>query len=278
MLEKIIAAIFSLLLFLPALFFLALGKEAGVFATVALAYLFISQLILWFGFIFLYKMKSPQKTLLLFVLGLALLGAAFPVHTITEKYDSWRDEKIIEAQRNTQVFDITDEPFRSPSGNLLGVRLRYSVRVPTSGRYSPGPRLLTADKSLRDFRGLTILNTTVEPRPARADASLLTVPYGRYEKEITYQFTVEMIPFYLIPSRDRSGYCNSFASAEEENLAQSDRQERFLISVGGTSADMDLTGKSPLTSHAYKLKDFYDGAVAEGAQRPCRFDNHGNIR
>lgn len=278
MLDKIIAAVFSLSFFLPTVVFLALGKEASVFAAVALAYLLISQFALWFGFVVLQRKNPRQKTTMLSGLGLTLLGAAFPLHYLTEKYDAWHDRQIIEAQRNTEVFDLSDEPFRSEAGNLLGVRLRYSARFPASGRYSPGPRLLTADESLREFRGLTVLNTVVEPRPAPARDSPLAMPYGRYEAGITYRLTVETVPFYLIPSRDRSGYCISFSSAQEEQLAQSEREAKFLISVGGTSADLYLTGKSPVTSQAYRLRDFYDGAVAEGARRPCNFDNEGNLR
>lgn len=278
MLHKLIAVFFSLGFLLPTVVFLALGKEASIFAAVALGYLCASQLVLWLGFIILERKRTRHKTAILSGLGLTLLAAAVPIHYFTEKYDTWHDRQIIEAQRNTAVFDLSDEPFRSAAGNLLGVRVRYSARFPASGRYSPGPRLLTADESLRAFRGLTVLNTVVEPRPAPARDSPLPVPYGRYEAGITYRFTVEMVPFYLIPSRDRSGYCISFSGAQEEQLAQSEREAKFLISVGGTSADLYLTGKSPVTSQAYRLRDFYDGAIAEGARRPCNFDNEGNLR
>jgi hypothetical protein len=278
MLNKIIAVFFSLSFFFPTLVFLAFGKEANVFADVAFVYLFFTQLALWVGFTVLQRKNPRLKTVMLSGLGLTLFAVAVPVYYLTHKYDSWRDEKIIEAQRNTQVFDVSDEPFRSAAGNLLGVRLRYSVRFPTSDHASPGPRLLTVDESIRDFRGMTILNTTVEPRPRPLSNSPLPVPYGRYKGGITYHFTFETVPFYLIPSRDRSGFCMSFSNAEEEQLAQSEREEKFLISVGGTSADLYLTGKSPVTSRAYKLRDFYDGAVAEGARRPCKWDNEGNLR
>lgn len=278
MLHKLIAVFFSLGFLLPAVVFLALGKEASIFAALALAYLCASQLVLWLGFIILQRKRPRHKTAMLSILGLTLLAAAFPLHYFTEKYDAWHDRQIIEAQRNTKVFDLSDEPFRSAAGNLLGVRLHYSVRFPTSGHHAPGPRLLPSDDSFRSFRGLTILNTAVEPRPARLGDSPLGLPYGRYDAGTTYRFTVEMVPFYLIPSRDRSAYCISFASAEEEQLAQSARETMFLVSIDGTSADFYLTGKSPLTLHAYNLRDFYEGAVAEGARRPCNFDSEGNLR
>ena len=245
---------------------------------VGLGYLLASQGVFWLGFALLGRKNARWKTAWISCLGLVLLGAAVPLHYLTEKYDAWRDEKIVEAQRNTEVFDVTDEPFRSPAGNLLGLRVHYSVRFPSSDRYSPGPRLLTVDESIREFRGMTILNSTVEPRPRALSNSPLPVPYGRYQAGVTYHFTFETVPFYLIPSRDRSGFCMSFSNANEEQLAQSEREEKFLISVSGTSADLDLTGSSPLTSQAYRLRDFYVGAVAEGARRPCHFDNQGNLR
>lgn len=278
MLNKIVAVVFSLSFLLPSFVFLAFGKESGIFAEVAVGYLLVSQSVFWFGFFFLRRKNPRWKTAWLSGLGLILLGAAFPLHYLTEKYDAWHDEQIIETERNTEVFDLSDEPFYSAKGNLLGVRIRYSVRFPVSERYSPGPRLLTVDESIREFRGMTILNTSVEPRPRPLSNSPLPVPYGRYKAGITYHFTFETVPFYLIPSRDRSGFCMSFSNAVEKQLALSEETTKFLVSVGGTSADLDLTGKSPLTRHAYRLRDFYEGAVAEGARRPCHFDNQGNLR
>lgn len=278
MLHKLITVLFSLSFLLPALFFMVLGKEAHVFATVGLGYFLISLVAIWLAFVFLGRKRPRRKTALLSGIGAALLAMAFPVYVLTEKYDTWHDQQIIEAQRGTEVFDLSDEPFRSAEGNLLGVRVRYAVRFPSSGRYAPGPRLLPADDDLHAFRGLTVLNTTVEPRPATLRDSPLTVPYGRYRAGVTYRFTVEMVPFYLIPSRDRSGFCMSFANGEEEEMAQSNRPTRFRVSIGGTSADLDLTGKALLTSQAYTLRDFYAGALAAGAHRPCRFDSAGNLR
>src|SRR5439155_2334788 len=46
-------------------------------------------------------------------------------------------ERINEAE----VFDAHDEALLSPNGNTLGIRLRYSMRFPSDGSYSPYPFL-----------------------------------------------------------------------------------------------------------------------------------------
>jgi hypothetical protein len=275
--QRLVAAFFSLSFFVPTLVFLAFGKEANVFSVVGLGYLLASLLILWLGFLRLEQRRPRHKTAILSGLGVMLLAVSFPLYYITEKYDVARDNEITAAQRNTEVFELRDEPFFSAAGNLIGVRLHYAVRFPRKGRYAPAPRLLPADEALRSFRGLTLLKITVEPPPASLRDSPLPVPFGRYDANKTYRFTVEMIPFYLIPGRDRSGFCLSFADAAEERLAISDLETGFRIHIDGTSADEYLGGRSPLARHTYNLKRFYDGAVAEGARRPCVFDREGNL-
>jgi len=278
MAQKLVAIFFSLSLLVPTLLFLAVGKEANVFFSAGLGYLLASLLILWLGFLRLEQRQPRHKVIFLSCIGTALLAASLPLYYLTEKYDAWADREIIAAQRNTEVSDVSDEPFFSSAGNPIGMRLHYVVRFPRTGRYAPAPRFLPADEALRAFRGFTVLNIKVEPSPSSLRDSPLTVPFGRYEANGAYRFTAEMIPIYLIPSRNRSGFCISFSNVEEERLAVSDLETYFRIHIDGTSADEYLGGKSPLTRQSYNLKRYYDAAVAEGGQRPCVFDHEGNLR
>jgi hypothetical protein len=269
MIQKLIAVFFSLSFFLPGLVFVLLGKESAIFATAGLAYLLISQCIFWSALLVFKRRNLPRSGLLTVGLGVVLLVAAVPLHQAVEKYDVWRDQQIIAAQRNTIVVDLGDEPFYSTRGNLLGVRLHFAVKFPNEGLFSPWPRLFPAEQALSAFRGLTVIDTVVEPKPSVSGGTRL--PLARYDAGITYHFQVDMVPFYLIPTNDGSGYCISLVSEDEKLAAESESETRFRISVGGTSADMYLTGSAPLTGRPYKLRSFYDGALAEGAGRPCDF-------
>jgi hypothetical protein len=132
-------------------------------------------------------------------------------------------------------------------------------------------------EALQGSRALLVYQLDVEPRPERLYRSDLRVPYGRYRAGRVYRFTADVIPAYVIPSADRSGFCVSFATPGEESLADAEGETRFLIDIDGTAMSRHTTGRPGLTRDAYAPRLFYQGALAEGADRPCRFDSRGNL-
>jgi hypothetical protein len=163
------------------------------------------------------------------------------------------------------------------------VRLHFSIRFPERVRYKPNVRLLPTNEGhewLPSFRGLTLLNASAEPQPGLDHAShgLLSAPAGnRYDPNVTYRFAVDLVPFYLIPGQDRSGFCMFFVNTEEEHSAASQLETKFRIHIDATNADQYVGAKTLLTSHFYNLRHFFDAAVKEGAQRPCIWDRNGNL-
>jgi hypothetical protein len=83
-----------------------------------------------------------------------------------------------------------------------------------------------------------------------------------YERGKTYNFTVDMIPNFLIPNVDKTKplciakvpkeYADAF-----QKLLQNNEAVRFRI-------DVYWTKYSEVTANTYSLKEFYDGAIKEG--------------
>lgn len=271
-----IALLFSLV-YLAELILFGIGafKEGG---GRGLVYCFLAVLaVLWAAFVAARKSQAAHKAPVFFAFALFLCLWVVPGWRIEIAVEQRLDRETIENLRRVQVFNVSDEPFLGPQGKPLGVRIRYSVRFPLDGIYPPAPILEPADKRGRRLR---VVGAAITPRPlkALADASG-TDTYGRYRGNLTYSFTVDLVPGFVIVSRDRSKSCLSFQDENERAIVSSPGTPvRFSVHIDGTDYGGYFGGPPQFTSQVYDLGEFYRNALENGARASCQFDAQGEMQ
>ncbi|MSV34839.1 MAG: hypothetical protein EXQ47_04480 [Bryobacterales bacterium] len=105
------------------------------------------------------------------------------------------------------------EPFVSPSGAPLGLRLRYSLRFDADSTVAAIPHVFPVYKPY-EWRGLVTmkgLRGTISPAPELGAMSLNDViVYGsraQYRAGVTYTFSIDMVPDYVFQGTLSGRYC-----------------------------------------------------------------------
>ncbi len=179
------------------------------------------------------------------------------------------DYRIIRAQ----VISYTDEMLLTESGNPVGIRLRYAVRFPVEGYYAPLPNLYperigngyTGALSMRQLR------SSVSPLPAGVTQPQQVLYAGRtiYKRDQPYEFTVDLVPNYVIYNEQQKKYC-----LQSRAFSQGDMRERFEREVRGETrlryrfsiSGTDYDGRQPtLTEKGYAPGMWYASLLKEGA-------------
>src|SRR3990172_6723396 len=99
----------------------------GVFGP---AYALVSLAVLWWRFAVLQSRRPPHA--LLRFLGTALaLGAAAPLLlALAVVQDEWSYRRRAALAERIEITDVADEPLLGAHGNPIGIRLRFTARVP----------------------------------------------------------------------------------------------------------------------------------------------------
>ncbi len=176
--------------------------------------------------------------------------------------------KIVRAQ----ITSWSDEPLLSEKGNPIGLKIKYSIRFPVEGQYSPYPQayperitnLYTGALSLKLYR------SQVEPLPAGLQTPQQMFFGGRptFKVGVTYNFTVELIPGYANYNEQKKSFCLATRSYSQQGIRErferevtSDGKLRFRLSFSGT----DLEGRTPvLTENAYAPGDWHRSFTRDG--------------
>jgi hypothetical protein len=178
------------------------------------------------------------------------------------------EQKIIRAH----IVKWSDEPLLSEKGNPIGIRLKYSMRFPLDGSYSPYPQLYpervgsryTAMLSLRIHKG------TVEPIPqvtTNQGQMVIGVRAG-FKPEIIYNFTVDMVPNYATYNEQNQTFCLQTKTYGQQGIRDrlireemNDLRVRFRLSISGT----DIDGRQPaLTENTYNPGLWFQSYLKEG--------------
>jgi hypothetical protein len=178
------------------------------------------------------------------------------------------EQKIIRAH----IENWSDEPLLSEKGNPIGIRLKYSMRFPLAGSYSPYPQLYpervgsryTAMLSMRIQKG------TVDPMPVVTtnQGQMVIGVRADFKPDTTYNFTVDLMPNYVKYNEQNKGFCLQ-TKAYGQQLARdrflreevNDLKVRFRLSISGT----DLDGRQPaLTENTYLPALWFQSLVKEG--------------
>jgi hypothetical protein len=181
--------------------------------------------------------------------------------------------KIIRAR----IVSWKDEMLLSEKGNPIGIRLKYSIRFPVEGSYSPFPSVyperighgFTGALSMRVHKG------TVEPVPdgLSQPKEWIMGGHGTFKAGTDYTFTVDLVPNYVVFHEQKKTFCLQTKSYGQPGIRQrferevmSEAKIRYRLAVSGT----DLDGRQPsLTENAYVPLVWYQGYAKEGAGE-CR--------
>jgi hypothetical protein len=185
-----------------------------------------------------------------------------------EKGATTGEYKIIRAQ----VLSWTDEPLLSEKGNPIGIRLKYSIRFPVDGQYSPFPQAFP-ERITSSYTGalsLRVHRTSVEPLPAGLQSAqqLFTGARPTFKGGVTYNFTVEMVPGYANYNEPKKSFCLMTKSYNQQGVRErfdrevmSETKVRYRLSVSGT----DLEGRTPaLTENSYAPAMWHQGFLKDG--------------
>jgi hypothetical protein len=187
--------------------------------------------------------------------------------------------KVIRAQ----IVSWDDEPLLSEKGNPIGIRLKYSVRFPVDGSYSPFPSLYP-DRGSRGFTGalgMRVHKGSVEPEPDGAQKSSQWLFGGRgiFKAGVLYNFSVDLIPNYIFFNEQKGAFClqtkayiqsggpagpggHPVLRERFEREVMSETKIRYRLSISG----IDLDGWQPLlTERTYAPNAWYQSYKREGA-------------
>jgi len=277
--KTVIAAIaFSFFYFVEFLGFgIGVFKEGGgrgfFYCLLAVA------LVLWIGFFSIRKRDFRYKTASFVTFALALSLWVKPAWRIELAVEEYQDREIAALLRRIEVFDVADQLLLTSQGKPLGIRMRYSIQFPRGGVYSPAPILTPTDERFL-ARSMRIIRAEITPQPedSRPDPSN-TGTYARYKGNITYSFVVDLVPGFVVVSPDKTKSCFSFLNANEQNAVTTiDDTTGFRVHVDGTDYGGYFGGKPQFTRNGYSVKQFYQGAVANGAKDACVFDSRGEMQ
>lgn len=134
-----------------------------------------------------------------------------------------RKKLIEEGRRNpdgtitlprVEVSEATYEPLISNSGNVIGLRLRYALRVSQDGRYAFSPLVwpIYAGENSRGKIEMHAIAVNVEPLPegGTSQSIALQLRYGgsaTYRAGNTYRFVVDTIPNFAIQNAQKTRFC-----------------------------------------------------------------------
>jgi hypothetical protein len=186
--------------------------------------------------------------------------------------------KVIRAQ----IVNWSDEPLLTDKGNPIGIRIKYSIRFPVDGSYSPFPSLYP-DRAGRGFTGalgMRVYKGSVDPAPdgAQKSSQWLFGGRGTFKAGVVYNFTVDLIPNYISFNEQKGVFCLQTKAYIQsggpagpgghpglrerfEREVMSDTKIRYRISISG----IDLDGQPLLTESNYPPNAWYQSYRREGA-------------
>jgi len=197
-----------------------------------------------------------------------------------------RDKAEFEAKRRAnpdgvivlpriKVTNVMHEPYRSASGNTLGIRLSYDIEFSKAAVYSMTPSVDPFFEDY-DFRGsvsMKVAQDTINPRPEPFQQQQYSPGFhgfvmpALYKNDVVYHFVVDMVPDYAIKNAAGTKYCifnrkfqnTSRASSRWEALKTQGVPVRYLVRIQSVNFHGEIQG-------LYSQKTFYEGFLREGAQ------------
>ncbi|HYM13116.1 MAG TPA: hypothetical protein VEU62_20415 [Bryobacterales bacterium] len=206
------------------------------------------------------------------------------IKAIVDAYEQQMRSRLEEARRaypdgmipvsRTGVQRITYEPFVSPSGHVLGMRIRYDIQFSTDGVYRVYPHVWPLYAAFR-WRGevtMKVQDESIDPPPEALPGSdprtLLrySVP-AQYKGGVVYHVTADLVPDYVIYNTDHTRACiynYKFQPIPGRATAwaaikAADVPVKYRVDLEGA----DFQGE---TDPFFPQRAFYENFLREGAQ------------
>lgn len=263
MIGLIVSVVVSLVLLILGYLVGLLGSIHGPahYGEAVLALVAVGLIILWASYGYIRWRRYRRSGWLMAIVGVLViagfLGASNASYGLLVERESAEQERLAAA---TQVFNVHDEPLLSAQGDPIGIRLRYSMRFPTSDYFWHTPSL----RAGKDFgAGLWADGRFTEPTVTPV---MQPGKYGapRYEAGKQYDFAVDVLPYFLVQNKAKTKLCIVEPPAEYragwERLMESGEALHYKITIQGTKFEGE-------TANAYSPKTFYENALKEGAVR-----------
>ncbi len=158
--------------------------------------------------------------------------------------------------------------------------MKYSIRFPVDGSYSPFPSLYPARAGygFTGALGMRVVKGAVEPEPDGAQKSNQWIFGGRgtFKAGVVYNFTVDLIPNYAFYNEQKGSFClqpkayiqssgpgaPSILKERFEREIMSQTKIRYRLSITGAESDW----RQPLlTENSYAPNAWYQSFRREGA-------------
>jgi len=160
----------------------------------------------------------------------------------------------------------------SEKGNPIGIRLKYSIRFPVDGQYSPFPQAFP-ERITSAYTGalsLRVHRSNIEPLPEGLQNAQQLFFGGRptFKGGVTYKFMIEMVPGYDSYNEQKKSFCLMTKSYSQQGVRErfdrevmSEIKLRFRLSVSGT----DMEGRTPvLSENTYAPSAWHQGFLKDG--------------
>jgi hypothetical protein len=192
-----------------------------------------------------------DSALVLLGMGILMLAAVPGVVLALEQVGRMTHERRVAA---TRVDDVRDEPILSASGRPIGVRVSYTVSVPTRGYFAILPSLHARERGVTNLR-LAALRWTID-----GSGEPVVLEPGR-----RHAMVVEMFPPILAVSRGERCLMSLLVPTLPNDVAAAPLRIRISDTTYG---DTGRGGREEVTRGAYDLAELYRGVLAEGLT-PC---------
>lgn len=197
-----------------------------------------------------------------------IAGTAAPPAADWDKNAISGEYKIVRAQ----VVEWSDELLLSEKGNPIGLRLKFAIRFPVDGQYSPYPQAFP-ERITSAYTGalsLRVHRSTVEPLPEGLQQPQQMFFSGRpaFKSGVVYRFSVDLIPSYANYNDQKKSFCLMTKSYNQQGIRERFEREvtsatrfRYRLSFSGT----DLEGRTPvLTENTYSPAVWHRGFIKDG--------------
>ena len=173
-----------------------------------------------------------------------------------------------------QVLSVYYSSFLSANGNPIGIQIRYEARFSQNGTYSPSPFIFPVydDYDLRGSVEMKVTDEKIEPLPEVQYSfqlpDLLKYDTGAtYKTGVTYHFTVDLVPDYVIQNATKDKFCiyvRKFSGSQKmqaiwDNLRSNGAPIKYRVEIRNS----DFNGE---TEPFHSQKSFLASFVKEGAQ------------
>jgi hypothetical protein len=247
-----LAVVFTVIEALAAFWLAAVARHGpSGLGLAASAYLAVAAALTWAAAVSFRSRPRRLRVAIVLGTGLSMLALAPALLLALDRFETHRRAKRIAA---TLVSDVRDEPILSPAGEEVGVRLSFTLRVPSAGWYGVWPWLRSAQPGEEDLFLLAI-GGRVEGRPYRG-----RLEAGRQSLEF------ELYPAAVVGSGGRGEPCVSPAPAPRP--LPSAPASPLRVEIAETSYGSPWNGgREEVTRHAYRLGDMYRAVAAGGLPR-----------